>query len=146
MLQTSNGSILKLGTSNSYVSGITNTALAIGPTGLVGIGSPSPAHGLDVVGDVHSTLDICTDQPAGNPQCLSTVSVDKAKLAAFRIFFTRLNGASSGEGACQAYGSNVHCMSAGYGADSYAFCTTGIASQDVPANQSAGAQCIVLPQ
>lgn len=45
------GSWLLFGTSNSYVTGITNTALAIAPSGNVGIGTTSPTVPLQV----HST-------------------------------------------------------------------------------------------
>lgn len=44
------GSWLHLGTSNSYATGITNTALSINPSGNVGIGTTSPGARLDVNG------------------------------------------------------------------------------------------------
>ena len=56
VLTTGGGSKLSFGTSNSYGSGITNTAMTIDPTGNVGIGTSSPVtfgantHGLTLNG------------------------------------------------------------------------------------------------
>ena len=49
MSYTSGGSTLSFGTSNSYASGITNTAMTIDPTGNVGIGGV-PSYKLDIQG------------------------------------------------------------------------------------------------
>ncbi len=43
------GSTLQFGTSNNYTTGITNTAMAIDPSGNVGIGTAAPSHRLEVV-------------------------------------------------------------------------------------------------
>ncbi len=50
--KTSNGSFLGFGTSNSYVSGITNQALTIDYNGNVGIGATAPSVALEVNGRV----------------------------------------------------------------------------------------------
>ena len=50
MQYTSNGSYLSFGTSNSYASGITNTAMTIDYSGNVGIGTSSPSTLLTVNG------------------------------------------------------------------------------------------------
>jgi hypothetical protein len=47
-LQQGNGSYLQFGTSNSYATGITNTALTIDPTGNVGVGVTSPSVRLEL--------------------------------------------------------------------------------------------------
>jgi hypothetical protein len=52
------GSYLHFGTSNSYASGITNTALTIDPTGNVGVGHSSPTVKLDVNGNAKVTGDV----------------------------------------------------------------------------------------
>ena len=49
-LTTGGGSTLSFGTSNSYGSGITNTAMTIGATGNVGVGTSSPTLPLSVAG------------------------------------------------------------------------------------------------
>ena len=49
---TSSGSYLDFGTSNSYASGITNTALSISPSGNVGIGTTTPLQSLSVQGSI----------------------------------------------------------------------------------------------
>jgi hypothetical protein len=51
------GSFLHLGTSNTY-GGITNSALVIDPTGKVGIGTSTPAYGLDVNGNTNISGNI----------------------------------------------------------------------------------------
>ena len=53
---TNSGSSLFLGTSNSYASGVTNTALLIDPSGKVGIGSTSPDAMLKVVSNSASVI------------------------------------------------------------------------------------------
>ena len=47
---TNNGSELFFGTSNGYVSGVTNTAMTIDPSGNVGIGTTSPSEKLHIRG------------------------------------------------------------------------------------------------
>ena len=52
MSYTSGGSTLSFGTSNSYASGITNTAMTIDASGNVGIGTSSPSAKLVVAGNI----------------------------------------------------------------------------------------------
>jgi hypothetical protein len=52
MYQDGGGSRMNFGTSGSYSSGITNTAMTIGPTGFVGINDTTPGFHLDVTGAV----------------------------------------------------------------------------------------------
>jgi hypothetical protein len=54
--KTVSGSYLFLGTSNSFGSGVTNTAVAIDPSGNFGVGTSSPAYKLDVAGTSTTTL------------------------------------------------------------------------------------------
>jgi hypothetical protein len=58
MRMTASGSYLLFGTSNSYATGITNTALAIDYSGNVGIGKTDPQAPLDVQGNVNVTGNI----------------------------------------------------------------------------------------
>ncbi len=51
---TGSGSTILFGTSNSYVSGITNVAMVIDPVGKVGIGTTTPDEKLTVYGKIHS--------------------------------------------------------------------------------------------
>jgi len=53
-LRGASGSYLQFGTSNSYGSGITNTAMTIDPSGYVGIGK-NPTVELDVLGSINLT-------------------------------------------------------------------------------------------
>jgi hypothetical protein len=53
---TNNGSFLQFGTSNTYATGITNTALSIDQNGNVGVGITSPGQKLTVVGTIETTL------------------------------------------------------------------------------------------
>ena len=55
---TPSGSYLQFGTSNSYVTGITNTAMSIDYNGNVGIGITSPNAKLDVTGTIKSDNSI----------------------------------------------------------------------------------------
>ncbi len=48
-IRTTTGSFLQFGTSNSYLNGITNTAMTISPVGNVGVGTTSPARALQVL-------------------------------------------------------------------------------------------------
>ncbi len=50
LFESSAGTWMNFGTSNSYATGITNTALTISPAGNVGIGTPNPTHKLEVAG------------------------------------------------------------------------------------------------
>ncbi|MFY9310222.1 MAG: hypothetical protein WAQ28_14340 [Bacteroidia bacterium] len=50
------GSWLLFGTSNVYATGITNTAMAISPSGYVGIGTTTPTYPLDVVSSLSGVL------------------------------------------------------------------------------------------
>jgi hypothetical protein len=47
----SSGSSLQFGTSNSYATGITNTAMTINYSGNIGLGTTAPAEKLDLVGN-----------------------------------------------------------------------------------------------
>jgi hypothetical protein len=58
MSYTSGGSKLSFGTSNSYASGITNTAMTIDPTGNVGIGTASPTTRLRVVSAINDGISV----------------------------------------------------------------------------------------
>jgi fibronectin-binding autotransporter adhesin len=58
---TGSGSYLHFGTSNSYGSGVTNTAMSIDPSGNVGIGTPSPGAKLDVSGEVRTSSNFIAD-------------------------------------------------------------------------------------
>jgi hypothetical protein len=58
MSYTSGGSKLSFGTSNSYASGITNTAMTIDPTGNVGIGTASPTTRLSVVSSTNGGINV----------------------------------------------------------------------------------------
>jgi hypothetical protein len=49
---TSDGSVLKFGTSNNYNNGVTNTAMTIDPSGNVGIGTTSPSEQLVIGTDL----------------------------------------------------------------------------------------------
>lgn len=55
--QTSSGSYLSFGTSNSYSSGITNEAMTIDYNGNVGIGTASPSQKLEVSGVIYTSGD-----------------------------------------------------------------------------------------
>ena len=50
---TSLGSYLSLGTTNSYGSGVTNSAMTIDPSGNVGVGTAAVRYPLDVYGNIH---------------------------------------------------------------------------------------------
>ena len=52
------GSKLFFGTSNSYVTGITNSAMTIDPSGNVGVNNTGPAYKLDVTGDINFTSTV----------------------------------------------------------------------------------------
>jgi len=61
MYYTSSGSNLNFGTTNSYASGITNTAMTIDPTGNVGIGTTTPSVKLSVISAANTPSLILTD-------------------------------------------------------------------------------------
>ncbi len=54
---TNSGSSLFFGTSNSYVSGVTNTAMLIDPSGNIGIGATSPQSRLEIAPPDNSTAN-----------------------------------------------------------------------------------------
>jgi hypothetical protein len=63
------GSTMFFGTSNLYSSGITNTALAIAPSGKVGVGTASPGFELDVQGgQINSSGGYCIN---GSSNCIT---------------------------------------------------------------------------
>lgn len=63
---TSSGSYLQFGTSNSYTTGITNTAMTIDYNGNVGIGTVSPSYSLDVFGSTNNAARIYSGATGGS--------------------------------------------------------------------------------
>ena len=84
-LVTGSGTYLQFGTSNNYVSGITNTAMTIDYNGNVGIGTTSPGNLLDVVAASNPILGVGQSNYAAWPG-------SDTRVAGINLYNQRANG------------------------------------------------------
>jgi hypothetical protein len=96
MSYTSGGSTMSFGTSNSYASGITNTAMLIDPSGNVGIGTTSPRSvaGYQTLGIDASTVSVLDLFVAGTRTATvsaTSTSVNLTAVTAVPLIFNTTN-------------------------------------------------------
>jgi hypothetical protein len=119
LLSSSVGSLMQFGTSNTYVSGITNTAMTIDQNGYVGIGNTSPASKLDVTGPsgvtsfTSGTALGITVRGATGATDYSGIDFRSAGANSGTIIVGRIGLIATGSGASLSFGTSNNYGSAG---------------------------------
>lgn len=93
---TGSGSKMYFGTSDAYATGITNTAMVIGPTGNIGIGSTAPAIKLVVAGGTTANLSgggyILTNDEASTNVIIDDTGIQARNNGSKSDLFLQRNG------------------------------------------------------